>query len=178
MQSDTTLLNGPMQLAKEDLVEIYQDLSPGVFHYALRLLGDTDLAEECVAETFSRLLSALNKGGGPKENTKAYLYRMAHNWITDFYRYQVTEERLESSESNQLEDSPVSIVINNLEQERVRIALLNLTPEQRQVILLRFYEEWPHEEIATLIGKSAEATRALQHRAIAGLRRMLIEPED
>ncbi|MBE0411305.1 MAG: sigma-70 family RNA polymerase sigma factor, partial [Anaerolineales bacterium] len=148
------------------------------YNYALRLLGNADLAEECVSETFSRFLQAVKKGGGPSENTKAYLYRVAHNWITDFYRYQKPEDTLESHASDPLEESPASIIFNNYEHERVRKALLQLTPEQRQVILLRFYEEWPHEEIGLLVGKSAEATRALQYRAIARLRKMLNVSED
>jgi RNA polymerase sigma-70 factor, ECF subfamily len=178
MATNATLLKDSLQLDKEDLVGIYKHLSPRVYNYALRLLGDADLAEECVAETFSRYLKVVKKGGGPRENIKAYLYRVAHNWITDFYRHQNLEETLDSRESEYQEESPASIVINNYEQESVRKALLKLTPVQRQVILLRFYEEWAHEDIGLLIGKSAEATRALQHRAIAGLRRMLIEPED
>jgi RNA polymerase sigma-70 factor, ECF subfamily len=178
MAIDTTLMKDSAQLHKEDLVAIYQNLSPSIYNYALRMLGDADLAEECVAETFSRYLQALKKGGGPKENTKAYLYRVAHNWITDFYRDQKPEETFANHETDYQEDNLASTLIDKFEQERVRQALLQLTPEQRQVILLRFYEEWPHEEIGLLIGKSAQATRALQHRAIAGLRRTLIEPED
>jgi RNA polymerase sigma-70 factor (ECF subfamily) len=65
-----------------------------------------------------------------------------------------------------------------MQRERVRNALFHLTPEQRQVIMLRFYEDLPHEDIAKLIGKTAQATRALQHRALEALRRLLVEQED
>jgi len=74
-------------------------------------------------------------------------------------------------------ENPTAVVTRKIERERVRNALLQLTPEQRQVIVLRFFEDWPHEEIASLIGKTAAATRALQHRALIGLQKMLIEPE-
>jgi RNA polymerase sigma-70 factor, ECF subfamily len=171
MATDKTLI-------KDDVVEIYQQFNPRLYYYALRLLGDADLAEECVAETFSRFLRVLNKGGGPRENTKAYLYRVAHNWITDFYRHKKPEETLTHYETDSLEGNLMTSLIDSFEQDRVRTALIDLTPDQRQVILLRFYEDWSHEEISLLIGKSPEATRALQHRAIAGLRRMLIETED
>ena len=177
METDTPLRKDLQRVGKKDLIEIYERLSPRLYRYSLRLLGDADLAEECVAETFSRFLHALKKGGGPKENIQAYLYRMAHNWITDFYRKQPPIDTLDPDMAGDSLESPIAVATKNMERDRVRNALLQLTPEQRQVILLRFFEEWPHEEIASLIGKTAEATRALQHRALAGLRRMLVEPE-
>jgi RNA polymerase sigma-70 factor (ECF subfamily) len=65
-----------------------------------------------------------------------------------------------------------------MDQERVRHALQRLSPEQRLVISLRFLEERSHEEVALVLGKTVEATRALQHRAIAALRQMLLQQED
>ena len=177
MQKVSPLPEELAQLEKEDLIEIYEHFSPRLYRYAIRLLGQSDLAEECVAETFSRFLQILKKGGGPRDNLSAYLYRMAHNWITDYYRKQPPVEKLEPEMFGDPLENPTAVVTKKIERERVRNALLQLTPEQRQVIVLRFFEDWPHEEIASLIGKTAAATRALQHRALIGLQKMLIEPE-
>ena len=80
------LLRRARKFDQQALAEIYDSYSTGLFGYALRLLGDTNLAEECVAEAFTRFLNALHSGKGPKDHLKAYLYRIAHNWITDYYR--------------------------------------------------------------------------------------------
>lgn len=179
MQSQSpSLNNGSLRLEKNDLVEIYDQYSPRLYRYALRLLGDPELAEDCVAETFSRFLQALQKGGGPKTNLQAYLYRVAHNWIIDYYRNRPVQEELQPELADEKAESPLVQVTDNMQKEIVRNALFHLTPEQRQVIMLRFYEDWSHEEIAKLIGKTAQATRALQHRALEALRRMLVEQED
>ena len=69
--------------------------------------------------------------------------------------------------------NPSVVVGVELERERIRAALLRLPPEQRQVIELRFLEDWSHKEVAAALGKSEEATRALQHRALTTLRRYL-----
>jgi RNA polymerase sigma factor (sigma-70 family) len=61
------------------------------------------------------------------------------------------------------------------EQQRVRAALRLLTPEQRQVIVLRFLEEWSLKEVAEVMQKPVGAVKALQHRALAALRRILEE---
>src|SRR4030043_796857 len=71
------------------LEEIFDNHSPGIYRYAYRLLGDTELARECMAETFSRFLTALKRDSGPDNYLQAYLYRIAHNWITDYYRSKV-----------------------------------------------------------------------------------------
>jgi RNA polymerase sigma-70 factor (ECF subfamily) len=177
MQKAMALPEELAHVGKEDLIEIYEHFSPRLYRYAFRLLGQPDMAEECVAETFSRFLLILKKGGGPKDNLSAYLYRMAHNWITDYYRKQPPVDPLEFESIGDSVENLAAIVTKKMERERVRSALLQLTPEQRQVIVLRFFEDWPHEEIASLIGKTTEATRALQHRALIGLQKLLIEPE-
>ena len=166
----------PVRIDKQALVGIYEQHSPGLFRYAYRLLGDKDLAEECVSETFSRFLNALSIGRGPKENVQAYLYRVAHNWITDQYRRQPPQAlSIEVDDQPDTQSNPALIVAQAMERERVRAALLRLPPDQRQVIMLRHLEQWPHQEVADALGKTAEATRALQYRAMAALRRMLIE---
>jgi len=43
------------------------------------------------------------------------------------------------------------------------------------VIELRFIEDWSHDAVAAALGKSVEATRTLQHRALIALRRSLLD---
>jgi RNA polymerase sigma-70 factor (ECF subfamily) len=52
---------------------------------------------------------------------------------------------------------------------------MRLPAEQRQVIELRFLEGWSHDAVALALGKTIEATRAIQHRAVTALRQMLSE---
>lgn len=178
MQSDSFNHTGAEPLTHDDLIRLYKDLSPHLFRYAFRLLGDAGLAEECVSETFSRFLQALQNGHGPNSHVKGYLYRIAHNWVTDHYRSHARELDLDSEWTEDPDYRPSRIAIGNQEKEQVRNALMQLTSEQRQVIMLRFFEQWQHEEIAASIGKTAEATRALQYRAISVLRRILLETDE
>jgi RNA polymerase sigma-70 factor, ECF subfamily len=171
-------LNGARIFNMQSLGAIYDRYSPGRYVYAMRLMGDECLADDCVAETFARFLKAVRAGQGPDEYLQAYLYRVAHNWITDQYRRQPPPP-FELDESLHAEDDaqPENQTAKRLEQERVRTALRMLTPDQRQVIILRFFEGWENEEVAAAVQKPVSAVKALQHRAIASLRRWLIRAE-
>lgn len=178
MQTDESIGADPSTLTRQDLVNIYERLSPRLFRYAVRLLDDAQVAEDCVSETFTRLLKAIQRGGGPTDNLKAYLYRIAHNWVTDYYRRRTPQPELETATSRGAQDDPAVVVSRDLDRQRVRKALLGLPEEQRQVVILRFYEGWSHEETAIALGRSVEASRALQYRALKGLRRQLIPVQD
>lgn len=165
--------------SKQALAELYEEHSTGLFRYAYRLLGDQDMAEECVSETFSRFLHAVRDGAGSIENARAYLYRTAHNWVMDHYRRQPLPPLSLDDDLNFSEQENVSQqVAREMLRQKVRTAILRLPAEQQQVIHLRFLEDWSHEEVAAQLGKSVEATRALQHRAMSALRRMLLNIQE
>ena len=177
--SDRSLIQRARLFEKEALANIYDCYSPAIYRYAMRLLGDADKAEECVAETFSRFLVALKNGGGPNDYLQAYLYRIAHNWITDFYRRHTRPTLpLDAELRADPADEPQRAVAEELERQGVRAALASLTPDQRQVILLKYLEDWQNEEIAQALDKPVGAVKALQHRAIASLRRFYLKQEE
>jgi RNA polymerase sigma-70 factor, ECF subfamily len=156
------------------LIVIYEQYNACLYRYAYRMLGDPHLAEDCVSETFSRFLVAIRDGRGPTENVRAYLYRIAHNIATDYYRRKPrTEVPLNSDLCGAAEDNPIHHFSQDEEQRMVREALFKLPIDQRRVLMLRFVEGWRHDEVAEALGKSPEATRALQHRALLSLKRML-----
>lgn len=156
------------------LGEIYDTYSNGLYAYSWRLLGDTELAEECVAETFTRFLEALHQGKGPHNHLQAYLYRIAHNWITDYFRRQKGScESLEDDFCLQPAGHVEDQVVERLRKKQVREALFRLTPNQRQVLTLIYLEGWDKGDVAAALGKPVGAVKALQHRGINALRRIL-----
>ncbi len=175
MQTEAELLKLAQCFEPGALAEIYDRYSPALYRYAVRLLGQPDLAEECVAEAFSRFLLALRNGGGPRTHLQAYLYRVAHNWITDQWRRQpMTALSLDDDLHASAKADPVITAAQHAERAQVMAALARLTPDQRQVVVLRFLEEWDTAGIAVALNKPVTAVKALQHRALAALRRLLI----
>ena len=166
------------RIDKQALVRVYEEFSPSLYRYAYRLLGDQDLAEECVSETFSRYLQVIRRGSNPEGNLRAYLYRMAHNWAVDFYRKQTPQAPLDSDAHPDPKGDLEHRVHSRQEAAKLRQALLNLPEELRMVIELRFMEEWSHDRVAEFLGKTVDATRALQYRALVALRQTMLDLEE
>ncbi len=83
----------------------------------------------------------------------------------------LTEETLAQSSTKQ--DTTEGTLI----REDLKTLLRSLTEDQRQVILLKFFGDLSNAEVVGIIGKSEGAVKALQHRALASLKRIL-ETED
>lgn len=175
---EKSLLQHAQKFDREALAKIYDLYSPEIYRYAYRLTGSSEEAEECVSETFTRLLQALYHGRGPRDYLRAYLYRTAHNWITDQYRRQAPPVlSLEVDHAPKDQPHPTQVADDKYERERVRAALRLLTPDQRQVMIMRYLEEWTNEEIAQALDRPVGAVKALQHRALGTLRKLLVPEE-
>lgn len=170
------LLQCASQLETKALTEIYDTYSPGMYRYAARLLGDPNLAEDCVAETFARFLDALQKRRGPRDHLQAYLYRIAHNWIVDSYRGQKGDVALDETLAS--DDRPEEEAAKRIRQMRLRKAIQKLTFEQQQVIALKYLEDWDNGEIASALKKPVGAVKSIQHRALKSLQRFMEERDD
>lgn len=173
MIPEQDLLKNAKKLDTCALTEIYDLYSPRLYRYAVRLLGDACVAEDCVAETFSRFLQALRLGRGPHDYLQAYLFRVAHNFIVDHYRHQQSSD-ISDDDMPDCENTEENASLN-IRQQRVRFALRELTGEQQQVIALKFLEGWENEEIAYVLNKPIGAVKSLQHRALAQLQKILLE---
>ena len=156
---------------EQALTEVYDTYNQEIFRYACALLGSADQAEECVAETFSRLLSALKRSGGPRENLRAYLYRVAHNWIVDQRRKapclevpldEITLAEGTAALEHTASQNPAGLNGDPFESQRLRRALSLLTEDQRRVIGLKFLADFSNEEVAETLRKPVGAVKSLQ----------------
>jgi RNA polymerase sigma-70 factor (ECF subfamily) len=174
VSEEQDILQRASRLETQALATIYDTHSPGIYRYAMRLLGDMSLAEDCVADTFARFLKSLQEKRGPRDNLQAYLYRIAHNWIVDLYRK--NKETVELSDAVRSEaDVPEEEAAKRIRQKQVRTAIRHLTPEQQQVISLKYLEEWSNEEVARVMKKPVGAVKSIQHRALKSLYKLLAE---
>jgi RNA polymerase sigma-70 factor (ECF subfamily) len=176
MKVDTSaekeLLQAALRFDQKALAQIYDLYSPELYRYAARFLGDPSVAEDCVADTFSRFLKAIRKRRGPKDYLRAYLYRIAHNWVADYYRRAPDVVDLKDTQPDN-DYSPEEEAVLRIRQTQTRKAILQLTPDQQQVIALKFLQGMNNEEVAQALHKPVGAVKSLQHRALARLEKIL-----
>ncbi len=176
---EKNIIKRARNLETEAIVKIYDRYSDPLFHYAVRRLGNSQQAEDFVAETFSKFLRALKNGGGPKDYIQAYLYRIIHNLITDYYRRKPLP-LLELDEYLACEDlaDPSIIMADQMKANKVRKTLQRLNPDHQQVIILKYLESFSNKEIARTMNKTEGAVRSQLHRALVSLRGILAEEEN
>jgi RNA polymerase sigma factor (sigma-70 family) len=128
-----------------------------------------DLADDLVAEAFTRILSTMQRGGGPVSGFRPYLITTIRNVAA---RWAEKPQAVAVDDFDQFED-PASLedpAIAALDRTLTLTAFRAL-PERWQTVL--WYSEVegldPHE-IAPFLGMTPNATAALSYRARAGLR--------
>lgn len=172
-EEERSLLNKAKSFDESALGEIYDRHHEALYRYAMRLLGDQQIAEDCIAETFLRFINSLSKGHVPQVNLRAYLYRIAHNWITDHYRRKKHDEERELDENFSTNKDLLTEVEKDIQIKQIRCAILSLTYEQQLVILLKYFEGFQNDEIADLLGKRVGAIKALLNRSVVTLRKKI-----
>jgi RNA polymerase sigma-70 factor (TIGR02957 family) len=152
--------------------ELFEDLRPGAFAVAYRMLGSVSEAEDVVQEGLLRLHQAL-QGGEPVQSPRAYVTTIVTRLAIDELRS--ARARRETYVGEWL---PEPLVGAGDGEDPVRhaemadslslaflVVLESLSPEQRAVFLLREVFDYPYERIAAIIGKSEVATRQIATRA-------------
>ena len=172
ISAESELLQAALRFDRIALAQIYDLYSPELYRYAARFLGDPCAAEDCVADTFSRFLKAVRDRRGPKDYLRAYLYRIAHNWVVDYYRRAPDVVELKDTQAKE-DNSPEQEAGLRIRQAQMREAILQLTPDQQQVIVLKYLQGLDNEEVAQALHKPVGAVKSLQHRALARLEKIL-----
>ena len=136
---------------------------------AASLLGDEHEAEEVVQETFITLLvQPPTNGSGSIEG---WLYTVTRNAaLTRRARNERSEARPPATLAHQLEEIGVRDDVDVAEQEAFQSLVARLPRVQRQALALRFVHDLSTEQVAAALGRSPDAVRQLQSRALRLLR--------
>ena len=170
--TEQALLEQARDLDDRALGQIHDRYYPEIYRYALYRTGRTEVAEDIASEVFLRLLDALHKGRAPQTTLRGWLYGVAANMVADHFR-RAPRESTALDENTPAASSPAAEAELRLRHHDVRAALRELTRDQQETLTLRFGEGLSVEETAAVLGKSINAVKALQFRAVEALRRVL-----
>lgn len=152
--------------------------------YILFVVRDREMANDMFQETFFKVVSRLQQGKYIANGKfSAWLMRIAHNVIMDWYRQQRAQNIVDAPKENDLsnvgstllESSREGELVNNQVMEDVRRMMSHLSASQREVVFMRFYQQMSFKEIAEATGVSINTALGRMRYAILNLRRMTRE---
>lgn len=156
-----------------------------LFSYILFVVRDRDKADDIFQETFVKVITRLHQRRYvPSGRFSAWIMRIAHNVIMDWYRDLKVQNIVEPTIDNDLSNiSSRDILDINRENRYVNDQILSdvkkmmnlLPPPQREVVYMRFYQGMSFKEIAELTGVSINTSLGRMRYAILNMRRMAKE---
>ena len=156
-----------------------------LFSYILFVVRNRDVADDIFQETFVKIITKLQQGKyTPSGKFSAWIMRIAHNVIMDWYRAQKADKVVDSTKENDLSNiSGSEVVIGNIENqfissqtlEDIKKMMEHLPTTQREVVFMRYYQEMSFKEIAETTGVSINTSLGRMRYAILNLRKMVHE---
>ncbi len=156
---------------KEIIADLYEKYYDKVARYVFARTGDRMLSEDLASDVFVRALKSVDSYKERGLPIEAWLFKIAHNLVIDYYRKKGREAHLESEPASG--DDVEEITERDMEIDRITKAMEKLTPAQREVIGLRIFSELSSVEAGKIMGKTPGAVRELQSQALKTLRQIL-----
>jgi len=176
VQDEHSLVREAQQGNAGAFAKIYETYFDRVFRYVVVRVGNTAEAEDITQDVFLRALDSIRSFQWRGVPFSAWLFRIAHNLLTDRLRSRGRHEEIALDDEMPLADTrqdPSAFVEIKISVEQMLVSMQNLTDAQRQVLALRFGSGLSITETAEAMKKNEGAIKALQHSAVQALRRHL-----
>ena len=152
--------------------EIYFRLRDAIYNFALRMTGETALAEDITQEVFMFFVKYPEKFDSARAALFPFLCGVARNKIYNHLKKSGTrletadiEAEIYENATNGSSKSPLKILLDEEFAAKVEECLTKLSPTQREVLILRETEELAYEEIARITEIDVGAVKSRLFRA-------------
>lgn len=157
---------------------IYEMYFTPVYRYIFLRVKDKTEVELLAQDVFIKVYKSLSTYEVKTASPLSYFFTIARNTIIDYWRknrHQVSfgkEDILLQLPDK--ESLPDAVAEQRVMSEHLYKALNKLSHEQREALVEKYFNNVPNKEIAKVMGKSEEAVRQLQSRALKALREHLV----
>ncbi len=157
--------------------ELYERHVDAIYRYVAYRVDDPHIAEDITADVFLRALERLDQYDERGVPFAAWLYRISHARVVDHWRATNRHPTIPLDEltDQELKGDDSGLATDVLQHRALREALKAITLDQQEVLVLRFMQGLSNEEISQIVNKTVGAVKALQHRGLAALARLLKE---
>lgn len=163
---------------------IFDNYYTAIFNYTLRRVANPYHSRDIVSDVFFKALNGIDSFEWRGVSILNWLYRIANNEIARFFRspYQkftsldhLKDLNVQFASNSNLEKEMVKAE-NTLQQHqaflKIQEQIKTLSIEYQEVISLRFFENKKLSEIAEIIDKNENTTKALLYRGIEKLKKL------
>lgn len=175
---DQTLLARAIRGEREAFGYLYERYMDEIHRYVFYRVADRFEAEDLTETVFLKAWEALPRFESCGINFRAWLYRIAHNTVVDYYRTRKPTSDLPADEPRDSRPSPEHQSQARDEQQQLAAAIGELDDNLQQVIVYRFINGLSHAETARVMGLAEGHVRVLQYRALQKLRQRLEEKHE
>lgn len=169
MENQTRALLPAMAEARDQFMELVDEVRPELHRYCARMTGSIFDGEDVVQEALAKAYYALGQMVQPP-NFKPWLFRIAHNTAMDFikrYERQHVEPVADVPDRAEPEESRVDPAL----VEAALTVFAELPPTQRSAAILKDVLGQSLEETAHTMGTTVGAVKAALSRARANIAR-------
>jgi RNA polymerase sigma factor (sigma-70 family) len=156
---------------------LYQQHAAKILTYIRQHVSSFEDAEDILVEVFVAALENAEIFVWEEKTRQAWLWRVTHNKINDFYRRTKRKSAVPLSAFN--EDafahagaSPEQSSIRGEEDAQLHALISNLSPLQQEVLQLRFAYDLRSAQIASQLGKRDGTIRSILSRTLNQLRHL------
>lgn len=157
-------------------IELYNSYFPRVYNYVHYRINDFHDADDLTSQIFAKLFSKLKYYQPERAPFSAWIFSIARNTVTDYYRRLRLNPSTPLEETGELMDfrpSPDEAVASDEMRQHLHRALASLSQREREVIALKFWSGFSNRDIAGLMGISESNTGVILYRAMRRLRLIL-----
>jgi len=158
----------------EQFGHIYDEYVAKIYRFVYLKVNSQETAEDITSRVFLKGWEThKNKGG--IEKPQAFLYQVARNMVTDYYRGKERNQSVSMEAIGHLTDRTNihEKAALNADMEMIKNALGSIKQEYQDMIIWHYLEDLSITEIADITGKSAGTVRVTLHRGLKSLRNIL-----
>ncbi|MBI9048293.1 MAG: sigma-70 family RNA polymerase sigma factor [Anaerolineaceae bacterium] len=176
--TDAELIKQASSGDSEAFSALYARYVERIYNYVYYRTSNTNDAEDLTARVFHRAYKHISNYKEKGYPFSAWLYRIAHNLVANWYRDNKRKQEIPLDDSLPLisnKNHPERSVIRLEERESLMEAIKKLPVERQELLILKFVEPLTNAEIAMIMGRSEGAIKSLYHRTLNSLRDLLTE---
>jgi len=162
-----------MQVATQPdaIRRLYRQYFPRVFAYVASRVATQQDAEDVTSDIFLKVVESISRfeyrGAG---SFAAWLFRIAHNTVTQFYRVDDPTTLLDALPDLPSADLPPDEVLSRKERfAQLKTLISELAPRRREIVTLRFFGGLRNQEIAAVLGLDERTVASHLCRALEDL---------